>query len=133
MEPTKPSEEEVRRLADRADLRDTSDRPPAPVPTAGPLWWLVDRLGPFAAYIALALTVIAVLTAFVGGESWAWVGVVGLPISLFLVVYAVYLVRRRQQERAAEYMLARQQQEQARLEVARLVLEQSRRESDDNP
>jgi hypothetical protein len=34
------------------------------------------------------------------------------------------------QEQAATYLLSRQRQEQARLEVARLVLEQSKRDGD---
>ena len=133
MEPVKPplDEAEVRRLADEAALPDAPDRPPAPVPTTGPVWWLVDRLGPFSAFIALGLTLLAVLAGYFGGESWAWLGIVGLPITAFLVLYAIYIVRHNQQNRAAQYMLAQQAQEKARQEVARLVLEQSRQEKNE--
>ncbi len=127
--PDPADEEKINRLVEQSNLRDPV-KPPAPVPTAGALWWVVDRVGPSAAYIALGLTALAVVTGYLGGEAFGWLGLISLPITLFLILYAVYLFRHRQQQRAAEYLQTRQSQEQARREVARQVLEQSRTSTD---
>ena len=122
------SDDEIDRLVEIANMREV-EKPPAPVPTSGFFWWIVSRIGPYAAYIALAITATIVLLAYIEGESWAWLGLAGLPISLFLILYVTYLVWHGQQQKAANYLIARQRQEEARQEIARQVLEQAERQS----
>lgn len=117
------------RLAAQATDREPS-KPPAPVPTDGWYWRTVDKIGPYTAYMGLACVVVAFLAALIGGTSWSWVSFLSIPTIIFFVLYAKYLIRRYQQEQAAQYLTSRQRQEVARLEVARLVVAQSQREAE---
>lgn len=133
MENSKPlspgSDDDLARLAQAATDRE-EDAPPPPVPSDGFFWRTLDRVGAYLGYAAAALTLLAFLLGWLGGESFAWASYLSIPVLLFLVLYVAYLLRRRMQERAAAYLLNHQRQEQARLEVARLVLEQRQRERD---
>jgi hypothetical protein len=122
-------EENLARLAEAATDRE-DDAPPPPVPSDGFFWQGLDRAGPYLGYAAAGLTLIAFLLALFGGERFAWISFLSLPVLILLLLYVVYLVRRRLQEQATTYLLTRQRQEQARLEVARLVLEQRKQEND---
>ncbi len=123
MMPEKPSQERLARLADRASDLEPSP-PPAPVAT-GAFWNILDHYGLWLAYGAAGLCILSSLLALWGGPDFAWVSILYLPVLIMLLLYIPYLLRRHQQERAAEYLLRQQAQEQARLEVARLVVEQS--------
>ncbi len=118
-------EQQAARLAEEATDFEPL-RPPPPVPTGTFFWRWLDRLGGYAAYAAIGLIAVAFLVALTVGQEAAWVGVLGFPALLLLVFYILYLVRRQRQEQAAKYLMRQQEQERARLEVARLVLEQSR-------
>lgn len=123
------SEEDLARLAQEATDRE-DDAPPPPVPSDGFFWRSLDRVGPFLGYAAAAFTLIAFLFGVFGGESFAWVSFLSIPVLVLLLLYIAYLLRRRLQEKAASYLINHQRQEQARLEIARLVLEQSQRDLD---
>jgi hypothetical protein len=122
-------DEDLARLAEAATDRE-DDAPPPPVPSDGLFWQGLDRVGPYLGYTAAGLTLLAFLLALLGGESFAWISFLSLPVLILLLLYIAYLVRRRLQEQAAAYLLNHQRQEQARLEVARQVLEQRKREND---
>ncbi|MDB5082522.1 MAG: hypothetical protein JWP00_4446 [Chloroflexi bacterium] len=126
--PTSPAED-LSRLAEAATDRE-EDAPPPPLPADGFFWRGLDRVGLYLGYAAAALTLLAFLLAFFGGESFAWVSFLSLPVLVLLLLYITFLLRRRLQERAVTYLETRQRQEEARLEVARLVLEQSQRDSE---
>jgi hypothetical protein len=120
-------EEKVARLAAEATDRDPV-QPPAPLATDGFFWRTLDSLGGYAAYAALVLILLAFVVGLVGGADYGWVGFLGIPALALFIFYILYLMRRRQQNRAAEYLQLQQEQERARLEIARLVLEQSQQE-----
>ncbi len=120
-------EENLAQLADAATDREEESPPPAP--SDGFFWRQLDRAGSYLGYAAAALTLLAFLLALFGGEGFAWVSFLSLPVLILLLLYIVYLVRRRLQEQAATYRLTRQSQAQARLEVARQILEQSKRDT----
>jgi membrane protein implicated in regulation of membrane protease activity len=122
-------DETLLRLAEAATDRE-DDAPPPPVPSDGFFWRGLDWVGPYLGYTAAGLTLIAFLVGWFGGESFAWVSFLSLPVVILLLLYVAYLLRRRLREQAATYLLAHQRQEQARLEVARLVLEQRQRDND---
>ncbi len=119
------TDEQVSRLAQAARDVETPP-PPTPVPTDGFFWRSLDRWGKWAAVGAAALALLAFLVGVIGGPDWAGASILYLPVSVLLVLYVPYLLRHRQQERAATYLMRQQSLEAARLEVARLVLEQSR-------
>lgn len=121
-------DENLLRLAEAATDRE-DEAPPLPVPSNGFFWRWLDRVGPYLGYAAATLTLIAFLVGWFGGESFAWVSFLSLPVLILLLLYIVYLLYRRLQEQAATYHLTRQRQDQARLEVARLVLEQRQRDN----
>ena len=122
-------DDDLARLAQAATDREEDSTPP-PVPSDGFFWRVLDRVGAYLGYAAAGLTLAAFLLGWLGGESLAWASYLSIPVLVFLVLYIAYLLRRRMQERAAAYLLNQQRQEQARLEVARLVLEQRQREND---
>lgn len=129
-QPNEPiSEAKLAQLAEKYRLEDNVS-PPTPVATDGFFWKLVDTLGPWAAVGAAVLAALVLLLGWLGGESFAWASILYIPVTLLLLLYIPYLLRRRQQEKAAAFLLRQQAQEKARLEIARLVLEQSRKEQE---
>ena len=123
------SDEDLARLAQAATDRE-EDAPPPPPVSNNFYWRTLDLLGPYLGYFAAALTFLAFLLGWLGGESFAWASFLSIPVLVSLLLYIAYLLRHRLQERAATYLINHQRQEQARLEVARLVLEQSQRHPD---
>ncbi|MBN9392598.1 MAG: hypothetical protein J0I20_31475 [Chloroflexi bacterium] len=119
------SEEDLSRLAEAATDREEEVPPPPPV-SNNFFWRSLDMAGPYLGYCAAGLTLVAFLLGWLGGESFAWASFLSIPVLISLLLYISFLLRRRMQERAATYLENHQRQEQARLEVARLVLEQSR-------
>lgn len=128
-DPKPHSDETLDRLAGEATDREIA-APPDPVPVDGFFWRYVDGVGPYSHFAAAGLTLLAFLLAQFGGESFAWASLLYLPVTLCLITYALYLLRKYRREKAAEYMQRQQTQEQARREVARLVLEQSQRDQE---
>lgn len=124
-------EEQLARLAEQNSYAEPS-APPPPVASDGFFWKLVDTIGPWSAIAAAGLAALAVLIAWLGGESYSWAGFLYLPVTLLLLLYIPYLLRRRQQEKITKYLLRQQAQEKARLEVARIVLEQSKKDTTNN-
>jgi hypothetical protein len=120
---------QISELAERYNFRDP-ERPPAPVATDGWFWRLLDKAGRWTAFVAVGLIAVAVLVAWLGGESYGWVTYLYLPATLLLVLYFAYLIRSQQIEKAARYLRRQQEQEIARQQVVRTVLEESRRDSD---
>ena len=128
--PIRPgSEQELARLAQAATDRE-EDAPPPPVPSDGFFWRGLNQVGSYVGYAAAFLTLVAFLLGLFGGESFAWASFLSIPVLVLLLLYITYLLRRRLQEQAASYLINHQRQDQARLEIARLVLEQSQQESD---
>lgn len=121
------SEEDLARLAQAATDRE-EDAPPPPPVSNNFFWRMLDVVGPYLGYFAAALTLLAFLLGWLGGESFAWASFLSIPVLISLLLYIAFLLRRRLQERAASYLENQQRLEQARLEVARLVLEQSQEE-----
>lgn len=125
------TEEQLARLAEQNSYGEPS-APPASVASDGFFWKLVDTIGPWSAIAAAGIAALAVLLAWLGGESYSWAGYFYLPVTLLLILYIPYLLRRRQQEKITQYLLRQQAQEKARLEVARIVLEQSQKDKTNN-
>ena len=123
------SDAELVRLAEAATDREEDAAPPPPV-SNNIFWRTLDGVGPYLGYIAAGLTLIVVLLGWLGGESFAWASYLSILVTISLLLYIAFLLRRRLQERAATYLTNHQHQEQARLEVARLVLEQSQHHPD---
>jgi hypothetical protein len=134
MENDKPlsaaSDEDLARLAQTATDRE-EDAPPPPPVANNFFWRSLAVVGPYLGYCVAGLTLVAFLLGWLGGESFAWASYLSIPILIFLLLYIAYLLRRRMQERAATYLENHLRQEQARLEVARLVLEQSHKNNKD--
>ena len=135
MENDKPlsaaSEEDLARLDLEATDREEDVPPPPPV-SNNFFWRFLDTVGPYLGYCAAGLTLLAFLLGWLGGESFAWASFLSIPVLISLLLYIAYLLRRRLQEQAATYLVNHRRQEQARLEVARLVLEQSQNDTDKN-
>ncbi len=128
--PLRPgSEEDLARLAQSATDRE-EDAPPPLMPSDRFFWRGLDQLGSYLGYAAAFLTLVAFLLGLFGGESFAWTSFLSIPVLILLLLYITYLLRRRLQERAASYLINHQRQDQARLEIARLVLEQSQQKTD---
>lgn len=122
---------DLTRLAASATDRE-EDAPPPPPVSNNAFWRTLDLIGPYLGYFAAALTLLAFLLGWLGGETFAWASFLSIPVLIALLLYIAYLLRRRLQERAASYLVNHRTQEQARLEVARLVLEQSQNNSEKN-
>ncbi|HEX2915029.1 MAG TPA: hypothetical protein VH186_29820 [Chloroflexia bacterium] len=119
-------EEVLAQLAAAATDRETTP-PPDPLPVNG-FWRFVDLAGPYSAYAAAFLVLVAFLVSLIGGPDFAWISFLSIPVVLLFVLYLVYLLRRRRQERISQYLESLQAQEQARLELTRHILEQNKKQ-----
>lgn len=127
--PNSSKEDEVARLA--ASARDVELNPlPAARPTADNAFWrLIDRAGRYAVPVALVSVILGFGLVLLGFE---WANWLFLLTTLALLIYVPALVRANARAREEALRVARERQEQARAQVARIVLEQSRREGNNN-
>ena len=122
-----PPEDEAERLANTA--RDVEILPDLPrrALANGPFWRAIDVVGRFALPVALGCVVIGFTVSSIGPE-WAWASLLYAVTLVLLLIYIPALLRSNARRQEAEYRTAREKQERARAEIARIVLEQSRRE-----
>ncbi len=122
-----PPQDETERLINSArDVEILPDLPRRPL-SDGPLWRAIDAVGRFALPVGLVCVVIGFAVSSIGPE-WAWASLLYSVTLLLLLIYIPALFRSNARRQEADYRAAREKQERARAEIARMVLEQSRRE-----
>ena len=121
---TNYTDETLSRLASAATDRDPI-RPPAPLSTNA-FWRIVDAKGIFLGYAALLFFVLSIVFQ---GAGYEWAAYVCIPTIVCLMLNITYLFRKGQHEKATKYLAWQHNQEQARLEIARIVIEQSKNQN----
>jgi hypothetical protein len=93
-------------------------------------WRIIDRIGMACLWLACALTAFVIISTTLGGSAWDWTANFFMLILPLLIIWLLGYIRASRRDNQLKATLKQAEYDRRRAELARMVIEQAKKDQD---